>query len=172
MMIYINGFVVTGSNEYEVVLKEVKDFISTRRLLIVDSNNDPMSQEQLSTLLLHNSGEIQLTAIETSIVLRAFKEELDAYTLKVEQYVDNTRASEDFSSVLNSYAQVTEALIKFISVEEFLQKQLLDKQLLNELTHKCLKRAEEGNFEYILDIMEYELLPLLRNFVKETNEVM
>ncbi|MGB2872592.1 hypothetical protein [Psychrobacillus psychrotolerans] len=171
-MIYVNGNVVTDSNDHEVAVEYLKEYLSAQRLLVVNSNDEPMSQQQLSTILLSNVEEIHLIAIKTSIILRGFREELHTYILKVEQYVEDIREIEDFSTVMSSYTQVIEALIEFLSVEEFLQKQLIDQKHLNDISLKCLKRAEEGNFEYILDVMEYELLPLLHNFIKETNEVM
>lgn len=171
-MIYVNGNIVSDTDDIEIAAQDLKGYLATKRLLIVNDAKEPMSHQQLSAILSSNTEEIRLAAIETSVVLRAFKEELAAYILKVEQYIESTRETEDYSTVLTSYTQVTEALLDFSVVEEFLQKDLLDHQYLSDISSKCLKRGEEGNFEYILDIMEYELLPLFENFIKETNEVM
>lgn len=171
-MIYVNGNIVTDADDIEIAAQDLKGYLATKRLLIVNDAEEPMSHQQLSAILSSNTEEIRLAAIETSILLRAFKEELATYTLKVEQYIESTRETEDYSTVLTSYTQVTEALLDFSVVEEFLQKELIDQEYLSDISSKCLKRGEEGNFEYILDIMEYELLPLFENFIKETNEVM
>jgi len=101
-----------------------------------------------------------------------FKEELHTYILKVKAYIETARETEDFSSMMTSFIQVTEALIEFEAVANFLGKKLIDQEQIQTISIKALEQAEEGNIDYILDLMEYELLPILQHFIDETNMVM
>ncbi|MER2076732.1 hypothetical protein [Psychrobacillus psychrotolerans] len=170
-MLYVNDYLVTEEIELELVGQQLKEYLLKEKLIIIKSNQEPMSQDELATLLKSNEAEFRLVAMHTSILLREFKEELESYIQKVETYIEDMRESEIFSDVLNGFVQVIEALLEFTSVEKFLQKSLVNQQQVNELSTKALTRAEEGNLEYVLDVLEYEVLPLLQHFLDETNEV-
>ncbi len=171
-MLYVNDYLVTEEKELETVTQQLKEYLSKEKLIIIRPNQEPFTQDELESLLMSNKEECRLVAMNTSKLLREFKGELESYIRKVETYIDDMRETENFSNVLNGFVQVIEALIEFSSVERFLQKKLVDKQQLNELSTKALTRAEEGNFEYVLDVLEYEVFPLLQHFLDETNEVM
>lgn len=171
-MIYVNGHIVTEEKSYETATEHLKEFLFKEKLVVVKEGDDPMSQEELSTILKSDVKEIKLTAMKSSTLLRGFKEELHTYILKVEQYIENIRETEEFSTVSKSFVQVTEALLEFSSVEEYLQKELVQQPQIEDISRKALEQAKVGNNEYILDLLEYELLPILHHFLNETNEVM
>lgn len=172
MLLYVNEYKVTNEKEVEIVKEHLEEYLSKEKLIIVDHEGQPISQEGLSQLLLENVSELRLAAKSTSVMLREFKEELVSYIQNVETYIERMRENENFSDVLNGFIQVTEALLQFSSVEAFLQKSLVDQEQLNDLSTKALMRAKEGNYEYVLDLLEYELLAILYHFLDETNEVM
>ena len=171
-MLYVNDHLVTEERELEAVAQQLQGYLFKEKLILVNSNQEPFLQEELADLLMSKKEELKLTAIHSSIMLREFKLELEDYIQKVEAYVEDMRESADFSGVLNGFIQVMESLLEFSAVEKFLQKDLIDQQQLNELSTKVLARAEEGNFEYVLDVLEYEVLAILHHFLAETNEVM
>lgn len=171
-MLFVNDYLVTEEKELETVAQQLKDYLFKEKLVIIRPDKEPASQDELASLLISGASELRLAAIHTSVLLRGYKEELESYVQKVETYVDDMREKENFTGVLVGFVQVTEALLEFAAVEEFLQKKLLDQHELNEISSKALARAEEGNFEYVLDVMEYELLTILHHFLNETNEVM
>lgn len=171
-MIYVNDHLVTVEKELEAVVKQLKDYLFNEKLVIVKKDQEPMSQGEVARLLMSNEPELRLAAMHTSVLLRGFKEELESYILKVETYVEDMRETENYSEVLGDFVQVIEGLLTFSAIEKFLQKSLINQQHVNELSSKALKRAEEGNFEYVLDILEYEVLAILHHFLNETNEVM
>ncbi|MEK5146251.1 hypothetical protein MKX53_04360 [Psychrobacillus sp. FSL K6-4615] len=171
-MLYVNDHLVTEEKEVEIVAQQLKDYLFTEKLIIVKQDQQPMSQDELASLLLNNNPELRLVAMHTSVLLSEFNDELETYIRKVEVYIEDMRETENFSDVLSGFVQVTEALLEFSSVEEFLQKSLLDQQQMNDISTKALARAEEGNYEYVLDVLEYEVLTILQHFLDETNEVM
>lgn len=171
-MIYVNGYVVTEENDFDTAAELLKNFLFAEKLIVVKEDKEPMSQHELTAILKSGTKEIKLSAIKSSLLLREFKEELHTYILQVEQYVEKIRETENLSTVMNSFVQVTEALIEFSAVEEFLQKKLVQQNQLNDISRKALEQAEVGNNEYVLDLLEYELLPILHHFLDETNEVM
>lgn len=171
-MLYVNDHLVTEEKGVKLVAQQLKDYLLIEKLIIVKQNDEPMLQDELAELLMNNTSELRLVAKYTSELLREFKVELESYIRKVEIYIEDMRETENYSDILNGFVQVIEALLEFSSVEVFLQKSLVDKILVNELSAKVLVRAEEGNFEYVLDVLEYEVLSILQYFLDETNEVM
>lgn len=171
-MLYVNEHLVTEEKELETVAQQLKEYLLKEKLVIIKADQEPFSQEELFNLLMNGEEELRLSAIHTSILLRGFKVELESYIQKVETYIEKMRDSENFADVLNGFIQVIETILEFSSVENFLQKSLVNQQQLNELSTKVLARAEEGNYEYVLDVLEYEVLEILHQFLAETNEVM
>lgn len=171
-MLYVNERLVTEANELEIMVQQLKDYLFVEKLIIIKDDQEPMSQDELTSLLINNSSDIYLVAIHISVLLRDFKEELAVYIQKVEKYVEDMREIENFSGVLDGFVQVTEAILEFTVLEQLLQKNLIDKEQLNEVSAKALLRAEEENYEYVLDLLEYELLSNLQHIFDEIIEVM
>lgn len=171
-MIYVNDVFVTAEATYELAEVALKSYLATEKLVIVGPNKELVTEQEIEQILMNLTAKVNLTAICSSEILKEFKEELHSYILKVEEYIEVAREAENFSTTMTSFVQVLEALIEFEVVANFLQKKLIDSEQINVISTKALKQAEEKNTEYILDLLEYELLPMLHRFIDETNMVM
>lgn len=171
-MIYVNNVLVTEEKAPETAGGKLKVYLATEKLVLLNENEELLEENEVEQLLMNLPSAINLTAIRSSELLANFKEELHTYILKVEGYIDTTRETEDFSTTMTSFIQVSEALLEFEAVANFLEKKLINQDQIQTITKKALEQAEEGNAEYLLDLMEYELLPILQNFIDETNMVM
>lgn len=171
-MIYVNDVLVTEEKTLELAEKALKVYLATEKLVLTGQNEELLTEKEIEQMLVNLSTTIKLTATGSSKILMDFKEELHTYMLKVEAYIETTRETEDYSSIMASFVQVTEALLEFEAVANFLEKNLIDQEQIQTISIKALEQAEEGNTEYLLDLMEYELLPILQHFIDETNMVM
>ncbi|WP_342566961.1 hypothetical protein MKY09_14380 [Psychrobacillus sp. FSL K6-4046] len=171
-MIYVNGNLITVEKNPKKAEVLLRDYLIKKKLVLVNNNDEPVSFQDLSEILLGNSKEIKLKGISSSIILREFKEELHNYILRVEQYIEVSRQNENYSSMLDNFVQVVEAIIEFSKIGNFLQKELVSHQQINNISTMAFEQAKVGNKEYILDLLEYELLPVLNFVFDETNEVM
>jgi len=171
-MIYVNDILVTEEATLELAEKALKVYLATEKLVVTGPNEELLSEQEIEQVLVKFPATIKLVAIGSSKLLMDFKEELHTYILKVKAYIETARETEDFSSMMTSFIQVTEALIEFEAVANFLGKKLIDQEQIQTISIKALEQAEEGNIDYILDLMEYELLPILQHFIDETNMVM
>ncbi|WP_102273793.1 hypothetical protein [Cytobacillus massiliigabonensis] len=171
-MIFINDELVTNETDPIEVEQIVKKYLVREKLVLVDKEGQPLGPEEQAELLSETLSDHYFEAVHTSILLRDFRAELQLYIKKVDEYIENTRDKEDFSTVNVSFVQVIEALMEFSSVSTFLHKDLMDPIVLTSITEKAFKQMEMGNLEYLLDLMEYELLPVLNEFVDEINEEM
>lgn len=171
-MIYVNNILVTQEANKSVAGAVLKEFLIAEKLVVVKKENQPMSEQELNHALMNITEKLQLTAVRSSVLIREFKEELHSYNLRVEKYINDTRQSEDFTNITTSFVEVTEALLEFSTVSNYLQKEMINKELIQELSEKALQQVEVGNTEYLLDLMEYEILPILYHFIQETNEEM
>ncbi|MFJ8246268.1 hypothetical protein [Peribacillus asahii] len=171
-MIYINEDLVTQEIDPIKIKKAVKSYLHRENLVLIDKCGESLDEKEISELLFNSAGDIYLKAIDTSVLLNEFGKELNLYIKRVEQYIEDIRDSEDFSTVNSSFVQVIESILEFSKVETFLSKNLIDELAIKDLTEKAFIQVEKGNNEYILDLMEYELLPVLHNFLSEINEEM
>lgn len=171
-MIYVNDVLVTEEENQKIAEKMLKMYLTTEKLVLIREDNEIVDEQEIGTILINRPAIVKLKAIRTSALLRDFKEELQNYILRVEEYVEATRESEDFSMVMTSFVQVTEGILEFSAVAKFLQKDLIDQQQIHEITKKALQQAEAGNNEYLLDLLEYELIPMIYHFLSETIEEM
>ena len=171
-MIFINDQLIVEDMNQSNSSYIVKEYLSKSRLVLVNKDEQPMSEEEMNTLLSDLNGVQKLKAVSTSNLLRDLKQELHLYNKKIEEYIENIRDNGDFSTVNSGFAQVMEGIIEFSAVASFLQKDLIDPSYLQQLSEKAFSRAETGEGEYVLDIMEYELLPILNRLYDEIIEEM
>ncbi|MBE1555014.1 hypothetical protein [Sporosarcina limicola] len=171
-MIYVNELLVTEEKSRETAVQLVTEYLATKKLVLISGNNEILNEEEIRLLITEQPAVLKLTALHSNEVLRDFKEELHNYIVKIEEYVEDTRESENFTSAMNSFVQVAEALLEFEAVANYLRKKLINHQQIQAISTKALSQAEEGDSEYILDLIEYELLPILHQFIDETNEEM
>lgn len=171
-MIFINDQLVVEDTIQSDVTHIVKGYLHKNRLVLVNNEGQPMSDEEMKTLLSNLNGVQKLKAVSTSNLLRDLKQELQLYNKKVESYVENVRDNEDFSTVITSFAQVMEGILEFSAVATFMKKDFIDPSYMQQLTEKAFAGAETGEGEYVLDMIEYELLPILNRLYDEINEEM
>ncbi|WNF22611.1 hypothetical protein [Mesobacillus jeotgali] len=173
-MIYINEVPVAGDLNLELLKREIKAYLHKEKLVLIDQSGNILSENKVNSLLESSieKDQLFLQGVKTNLLLRDFKDELILYIKKVEDYIENVRDTEDFSTVKDSFVQIIESVLEFTSVSDFLQKDLIGQDTVKELAQKAFAQAESGNDVYILDLIEYELLPLLNHFSEGIQEEM
>lgn len=169
-MIYINKILVTkGTNRIEVS-QAVNTYLLDNKLVLVNNEGETLSEKEINELFFDSISNQHLQAISTLTLLTDFKMELDLYIHKVQEFIDDKRDSGNLSIVSVGFIQLIESTTNFSVVSSFIQKDLIDEVTIKELTKKAFEQAELGNVEYILDLMEYELLPILHDLLNEIQE--
>lgn len=171
-MIYINDKLVIETNNQDEAEQRLKKYLQKEKLLLINEDKQPISEQEWRVILSNLSGVKYLYAESTCTVLKDFKEELNLYIKKVEQYVDDVRDTENYLNVNDGFIQVTEALMEFYRVSQFLQKDIIDRNIIHKIAEKAFIQAEMGNEEYVLDLIEYELLPFLQRYDNEIDGVL
>lgn len=168
-MIYINDVFVTESKNPTEREQLLRKHLQEEEVILVDEKNVPLDINKIGDFLLDVTNTHYLKAIKTSFVLQEFKVELQQYIEKVENYIEQLRDNENYTTITEGFTQVVEALIEFDKVAAYLQKETIDQDMLREISVKAITQAEMKNFQYVLDLMEYELLPLIHNLFDEAN---
>lgn len=150
----------------------IYDYLKKKQMILISEEGRPLSNNDLTNILLNNNTPLYLHAKSTSSLLREFKEELYIYINKVTDYIDTTRDSDDHSTTVSSYSNIVEALFEFIPVTKYLQKNLIDTEYIHNITERVFERGQSNDYDYILDIIEYELLEILQTIYNEIQEVM
>ncbi|MDV6376988.1 hypothetical protein ORD22_01760 [Sporosarcina sp. GW1-11] len=169
-MIYINGDRI--AEDIDNIAKTINEYLIREKMVLVDENNIPLNPSAIENLVIQNNAPQYLRAIHTTQLLREFKQELNGYIEKVNQYIDDIRDLDDQLSVINGYTSVVEAILSFIPITNFIQKDLINSDFLQSISEKVFERAQLNDMSFIIDVIEYELLPLLQNVSDEIQEVM
>lgn len=170
-MIFVNGVCITNKIQQNDNYIQIKNFLSKEKMVLINDDEQPMSEETLLEILKSDKDHY-FRAVTTSSILRGFKDELSIYISKVENYIENEREIESNPNVINGFIDITESLFQFLSVEDYLQKKIIDQDHIKNLVKQTLYRVEVGDNNYVLDIIEYELFPILQRFEKEIIEEM
>ncbi|WP_339210968.1 hypothetical protein NSQ41_03055 [Aeribacillus sp. FSL K6-8210] len=172
-MIFVNDQLVVQDTTLEEALTKIKEYLWKHHLIIINNENVPLTDSQLEEVIKQNENQqVFFKAIKIKELLFEIYSELNDYVDKIEQYIDNIRDEENYSSVQEAFANVVEALIEFSNTQKYLDINVIDPKRLEEFSLKALRQTQLGNVEYVLDLMEYELVPLFKRLLKQLEERM
>lgn len=162
-MIFVNGQIIASEGTNDMLFAKLKEYVKINHLVIVDENDVPIGREEIFTLIEKNEN-CYLKAVPTSQLLSDFYMELNNYIDKVESYVEAVRDNEgDLHSVHTAFINIMEALMEFAKVQSYVQTNVIDFEFLEEISSKAFQQAQHGNLDYILDLIDYEIIPVLKD---------
>lgn len=166
-MIFINGNPV---NLNDLSYSALKSYLNSNHLILVNKENVPLMEDEIIKKLEQNVQEYHFNAIHSKELLTNFCEELRMYFEKLEAFIETAREEEQYDTVNTAFINVIEALMEFMIVQRFIDKTIYQASDLENLSTKALQQAQIGNNEYVLDLIEYEVFPLVEQLLKEIEE--
>lgn len=71
--------------------------------------------------------------------------------------------SNDIESLIQSFADLMEALLEITSLCEYFQVDELNGEKVHSLLQKALPRVDQKDEQYMLDVIEYEIIPIMQS---------
>lgn len=146
----------------EETWKDIKEFLHNNQVIVVDSNGVALSENQIIEKLTTETN----FEFFTKNVFELEKEtisEVIRYIDQVEVNVATVLESNDIESLIQSFADLMEALLEITSLCEYFQVDELNGEKVHSLLQKALPRVDQKDEQYMLDVIEYEIIPIMQS---------
>ncbi|MET3697648.1 hypothetical protein SAMN05877753_106246 [Bacillus oleivorans] len=162
-MFIINKEKFSSKNGIDNLLKEIKFYLHENQLVLTNSKGVPLTEEEIENIISSNPSykfdSISVSELETEIV-----NDMVDYIKRVEKNFSEISQSNNNEKIINSYIELINSMIEIVKVAEHFDIEFLTPEQINEITNKSISRIEKGDIEFIIDVMEYELIPMLFDF--------
>jgi len=98
--------------------------------------------------------------------LKEILAELELYLTKVETVIEGLD-SEPPQKIYNYFIEITESMVELLPLAQFVKYNKLNEDIIRNFAEKGLSKMKENNEFYLIDIIEYEFIPILLEFKKE-----
>lgn len=157
-LIKINNQEFKNENVMELI-ESINNYLKKEKLILLNNERMPFSNEEVNTILANNT---DFNFIATSLVFfeKETSKETLSYVRKVIHEVNkiiNLELEVNLLSVITDLLEGIEDLIIFEKNYEIINFEKLD---VHKISLEILSEYQSGNENYILDVLEFELLPL------------
>lgn len=147
----------------ENILNQIQTHLYQNQLVITDNKGTPLEENEILNIIsTHSTYCFNTTSI--SDIENGFISEIIDYIKKVENHFTQLSMSNDNGHIINIFIDLINSLIEIESTVGYFGIDFLNVEQIKEIANKALSRIEKGDIEYILDLMEYEIIPTLLNF--------
>jgi hypothetical protein len=160
-MIKINDREFKNESVIELI-ESINDYLKEKKLILINNEGMPICNEEVNTILVNNT---DFNFIATSLAFfeeETIKETL-SYVKKVIHEVNkiiNLDLEVNLLSVITDLLEGIEDLKIFEKNFEIINFEIIDVQ---KISLEILSEYQSGNENHILDVLEFELLPLYIN---------
>ncbi|WP_259549295.1 hypothetical protein MHI39_06000 [Heyndrickxia sp. FSL K6-6286] len=169
-MLYINGKLLTGDKNQQNRVDLVNQYLSENDEVIIDKNGNYLNNYEITQVLLEEV--VNIKTVKSSSLAVNFISDLEKYVNKVENYIEDVREKEEYHSLSVNFVDTMESFIEISKIQKYYHVSIVNEKFFDMLLAKAEERMKEGNLEYLLDLLEYEVLPKLEELlaaIKEEN---
>jgi hypothetical protein len=167
-MIFINRTTIPRHKSHEDTLNEIKKLLVTENCIIVNEHGAPLSDNDILHLIT-TQREIHFQTKNISDIERETLQELQHYLENAETEIEQLRENENVGEIVQAFQDIVEALFYFSKLQDYYQLSIIDLNQVQKLTQKSYDRMKESNTTYLMDVIEFELLPMIE-LLKEAIE--
>jgi hypothetical protein len=147
----------------ENLFKKIKSHLHENQLVLADSSGAPLAETEIINIITSNS-TYSFNSISISEIEDGFVHEMLEYVEKVEKYFSELSISSNSELIINTFIDLINSLTEIIKVANYYEFYFISIDNINEIANKAVSRIEAGDIDFILDIMEYEIIPSLLDF--------
>jgi hypothetical protein len=159
-MIYINGTKIPRQNSLEDTLNLIKKLLLEDKSIIVNEHGAALSDNDILNML-ENQTEVHFQTKKVSEIEKETLEELQNYIEIAEFEIEKLRENDDMNKTVQAFQNIVETLFYFSKLQNYYQLSIIDLNHVHELTEKSYDRVKELNTDYLLDVIEFEFLPMI-----------
>lgn len=155
----------TAEEEFKLIM----NYLADHQLVIVNIEEVPLRDEEvLNSLLEKEVIHFSLKSV-ADLELDTVRNVLQ-YIETAEYHISLLDEEADNKVIFQAFVDVMEALDYFSSLSDYLKLNAVNSEKLHNISLKGLQQMEQENEEYILELLQYECLPMLMELRTELVE--
>lgn len=162
-MYIINGKVFTRNDGINTLMKEIKTYLHDNQLVLTNDTGIPLVEEEITNIISTNP-TYTFDSVSVSKIEVDFVNEISSFVVKVEKQFNQLTSVNDKGLIINGFIEFTNSLIEIERAAQYFDINFIKFDQINEIASKVVSRVESNDLDFVLDIMEYELIPILQNF--------
>jgi hypothetical protein len=168
-MIYINGTKIQRQSSLEDTFNSIIMFLSNENSVIVNEHGVALSNNEILNILA-NQAEVHFQTKKISEIEKETLEELQNYVENAELEIEKLRENGNLGEIVQAFQDIVEALFYFSKLQDFYQLTIINLNHVHKLTEKSFNQVKEANSDYLLDVIEFELLPMIESLKEAIEE--
>jgi hypothetical protein len=168
-MIYINGTIIPKQNSLEDTFNSIKKFLLDEKSIIVNEHGAALSDNDILNMLA-NQSEIHFQTKKVSEIEKETLEELQNYVEKAEIEIEKLRENDSMNETVQAFQDIVEAIFYFSKLQNYYHLTIINMDHIQKLTQKSYDRMKESNTDYLLDVIEFEFLPMIKSLKEAIEE--
>ncbi|MGC5324881.1 hypothetical protein [Brevibacillus sp. SYSU BS000544] len=168
-MIKVGEYTFNKKETLKETLNTILEYLRINNLIIVDEIGTPLSESQVNEQLENNNDVVFYTKTISNLEQETIDETL-AYVKKVRSWIIENIEENNDSNLSQSFVTILEALLELEKVSTYFSIDAITAIKIQTLSQKALPQMEQGNEEYLRDLLEYEILPSIQLMEKHLVE--
>lgn len=159
-MIKIGGDLLPKEASYEKNLTQIRQYLQEHQMLIVNDEEMPLSEDEI-VRVLQTQEEVYFKVIPVKRFELEMLKETEQFLEHAEEELNDIVTNEETEKYMNAFLQISESLLELAPLVLYFGLELKINDKVKHYSQKALNQLELGNEEYIGELLEYEILPLL-----------
>ncbi|WP_025028332.1 hypothetical protein [Caldalkalibacillus mannanilyticus] len=159
-MIVLGSERMEKKKSLEENVEAVFQYLKENHLLIVDEDHIPLMEEVIiQKLAAEESPQFITRSIQEveSETIQSVIEFIDQAEKNIKELADENNKAKIFQA----FSDIVETFVELQSLTEYFDVAFPSEEKIKELSKKGLAQMENQNESYLLDLLEYECLPIL-----------
>ncbi|WLD92969.1 hypothetical protein [Alkalihalobacillus sp. AL-G] len=158
-MIHLGTYSFKKLPSLEKNLQTVQQHLTDNKLIIVDAEGIPLPDSTITSRI--NDEETSTFKVKSTLIIE--QETL----LEAIEYIDNIEPqievlhNSDQDMIINGFVNAMESLVYLDKLVSHFNIDISIDYNLENASQKALKQVEDGNVDYLLDLLEFSFTPLL-----------
>jgi hypothetical protein len=161
-MYIINNREFHVENGLSSAISEIQFYLNQQQLVLVRENGTPFNYEEIEDIINTNS-KYKFDTMSVKELEHGFINETIDYIDKVEKHFEKLSTKND-KLIINTFIDVINSLAEIAHVTDFRGMDFWKIEEINEISRKAVSRIEVGDINYLVDILEFEIVPGLLDY--------
>lgn len=150
----------------ESLINEIKKYLHNEKKILLDKKGETLNDEALIEIIKSNKG-YEFKTNELRDIEVGFLKEMKNYLYELEFYINKVSYLEDQSNKINCFIDTINSLTELETAARYYNIDFYSIEEINEIANKAIKYIELNNIDYLMDVLEYEIVPRIRNFLEQ-----
>jgi hypothetical protein len=159
-MIKVGNQTFERKNTLEETWKDIQAYLHDHQLILVDEQGIALNENQIIAKLA-TEAVCEFYTKEVKELEQETIDEVVCYIDQVEGKVEELLESDQRETLTQSFVDLMEALLEMSTLCRYFQLDVLTEEKVRDLLQKALPRMEQGDEQYMLDVIEYEIIPMM-----------